>query len=136
HFIPSASPLFHFMKNRKNLVIVITGASSGIGLESAKLFARNGAKLALLARAADKLQAAEQAVRAENPDTAIFTRSLDVTDERAVETVFAEVAAALGPIDILINNAGTGFATDLSTCSTGDFRRIFETNVTGVFLCT
>lgn len=122
------------MKNLKNPVTVITGASSGIGLECARLFAQNGAKLVLIARSPDKLQTAEKAVRELGAD--VLSLSLDVTDEEAVTKAFAEIAEKAGPVDILINNAGTGFATDLSTCKMDDFRRIFETNVTGVFLCT
>lgn len=122
------------MKKLKNLVIVITGASSGIGLECAKLFAQHGAKLVLMARSPDKLQAAEKSVREFCGD--VMALPLDVTDEVAVESAFAAIAEKMGPVDILINNAGTGFATDLSTCTMDDFRRIMETNVTGVFLCT
>lgn len=122
------------MKKLKNLVIVITGASSGIGLECAKLFAQQGAKLVLMARSPEKLQAAEKSVREFCAD--VMALPLDVTDEVAVENAFGVIAERVGPVDILINNAGTGFATDLSTCTMEDFRRIFETNVTGVFLCT
>ena len=119
------------MKDLKNLVIAITGASSGIGLESAKLFAAAGARVVLLARDPAKLAAAAATLGA--PAAAVLP--LDVTDEAAVGKGFSEIAATLGPVDILLNNAGTGFATDLATCALADYRRIFETNVTGAFLC-
>ncbi len=122
------------MKKLKDLVVVITGASSGIGLECARLFAQNGAKLVLIARSSDKLQAAEKAVKECHAE--VLSLPLDVTDEAAVKTAFAKIIEKTGGVDILINNAGTGFATDLSACTLEDFRRIFETNVTGVFLCT
>ena len=122
------------MKNLKNLVVVITGASSGIGLETAALFARQGAKVALLARSAEKLRAAEQTVR--SAGTEVLAIPTDVTEESSLQAAFSAVAEQLGPVDILVNNAGTGFATNLATCTLEDFRRIFETNVTGVFLCT
>lgn len=118
----------------ENLVVVITGASAGIGLESARLFARSGAKLVLLSRSGDKLKAAESTIK--DLGAKVLTLPLDVTDEDAVARAFAKITSELGPVDILVNNAGTGFATDLSTCKLEDFRRIFETNVTGVFLCT
>lgn len=122
------------MKNLKNLVVAITGASSGIGLESAKLFAQHGAKLVLLARSAEKLGQACEVVNSSG--TEVLAIPTDVTDEASVRSAFVAAEEQLGPVDILVNNAGTGFATDLATCSLEDFRRIFETNVTGVFLCT
>lgn len=127
---------YKFMINPlpKELIVAITGASSGIGLESAKLFAKAGARLALLARSPEKLQVAERQIKELGAE--VLALSLDVTDELAVERVFSEILEKLGPVDILINNAGTGFATDLSTCKLEQFRTLFDTNVTGVFLCT
>jgi NADP-dependent 3-hydroxy acid dehydrogenase YdfG len=118
------------MKNLKDLVVVITGASSGIGLESARRFADAGARTVLLARSSDRLASAERAVKR---SVAI---ALDITDESAVQNAFADIEQRVGPVDILVNNAGTGFATDLSTVTLEDYRKIFETNVTGVFLCS
>ena len=122
------------MKNLTNLVVAITGGSSGIGLETAKLFARSGSKLALLARSPEKLEKAQTELAAIGATA--LALPVDVSDESAVAAAFARIAESLGPVDILVNNAGTGFATDLSTCSLADYRRIFETNVTGVFLCS
>lgn len=122
------------MKDLKNLTVVITGASSGIGLESAKQFAKAGCKVAMLARTPERLQSAEAEVKALNADT--LALPVDVTDENGVKDAFAKITEKFGPVDILVNNAGVGFATDLSKCSLEDFRSIFETNVTGVFLCT
>lgn len=122
------------MKDLKDLVIAITGASSGMGLEAAKLFAARGAKLALIARNSDRLAAAEKAVK--DLGAEVVAIAADVADESAIATAFQSVEEKFGRVDILVNNAGTGFATDLSTCSLEDFRRIFETNVAGVFLAT
>ncbi len=122
------------MKNLKDLIVAITGASSGIGLASAKLFAQAGARIALIARSADKLRDAESALAGTKAELLLVPA--DVTDEAAVQAAFEEIETHFGPVDILINNAGTGFATVLSTCGLADFRRIMETNVTGVFLCT
>jgi NADP-dependent 3-hydroxy acid dehydrogenase YdfG len=122
------------MKNLHQLVVVITGASSGIGLKSAERFAKAGCRIALLARTADKLEKAAEEVRSLGAE--VLALPTDVTDEAVVKQTFSTVQRTLGPVDILINNAGVGFATDLSKCAMADFRRMFETNVTGVFLCT
>ncbi len=122
------------MKDLKNLTVAITGASSGIGLEAAKLFATAGCKVALLARTQDRLASAETTISALGAE--VLALPLDVTDESAVTSTFEKITDRFGPVDILVNNAGVGFATDLSTCSTDDFRAIMETNVTGVFLCS
>ncbi|MBC2603359.1 SDR family oxidoreductase [Puniceicoccus vermicola] len=122
------------MKNLKNLTVAITGASSGIGLEAAKLFAQAGCKVALLARNPERLKEAEKAVQSSGSPT--LALPVDVTDESSVASAFAKIADELGPVDILVNNAGVGFATDLSKCSVEDFRKIMDTNVTGVFLCS
>jgi len=122
------------MKNLQNLVVLITGASSGIGLESAKLFAARGCKVALLARHPERLAAAGREV--EKAGGEVMTTAADVADESSVTAAIRAVEKQFGRVDILLNNAGTGFATDLATCSLEDFRRIFETNVTGIFLAT
>ncbi len=117
----------------KDRVVVITGGSTGIGLETARLFAADGARVALLARRAEPLAEAAKQLAANGAEVATFT--VDVTDEAQVVSAFPAIEAKWGRIDLLVNNAGTGFATDLSKAALADFRRIFETNVTGVFLC-
>ncbi len=121
------------MKDLKDKIVVITGASSGIGLEAASLFAKAGCRVALLARSTDRLEKAAKRVKSEGGFCAAYTA--DVTNEASVTEVFARIEAELGSVDILINNAGVGFATDLATCPVEDYRRILETNMTGVFLC-
>jgi len=121
------------MKDLSKKVVVITGASRGIGLESAKLFAHRGAHVVLLSRSAEALAQAEEEVKKIGAET--LALPLDVTVESEVAKTFDQIFKRFGHVDILVNNAGTGFATDLATCSMEDFRKIFETNVTGVFLC-
>lgn len=122
------------MKDLKDQIVVITGASSGIGLECAKLFARQGCQTVMLARSPDRLSEAARVVSALGSE--VWATPVDVSHEGTVQDTFARIQAKYGRVDILVNNAGTGFGTDLSNCSLADFRRIFETNVTGVFLCT
>lgn len=117
----------------KDRVVVITGGSTGIGLETARLFAAEGARLALLARRPEPLAEAAKQLAATGAE--VLTLAVDVTDEAQVTSAFSSIESRWGRIDLLVNNAGTGFATDLAKASLEDFRRIFETNVTGVFLC-
>lgn len=122
------------MSTLKDKVVAITGASSGIGLETARLFVQAGSKVALLARSAEKLEGLAADLRNAGGIAQAFPA--DITDEASVKEAFSSISSSLGDVDILINNAGVGFATDLSTVPLDDFRRIFETNVTGVFLCS
>lgn len=117
----------------KDRVVVITGGSTGIGLETARLFAADGARVALIARRPEPL--AEASRQLSSTAAEVLTFSIDVTDETQVAATFAAIEAKWDRIDLLVNNAGTGFATDLSKASLADYRRILETNVTGVFLC-
>lgn len=119
------------MKNLKNTIVVITGASSGIGRACVPLFVEQGARVALISRRREALDE----VAAEYPEACLAVAA-DVTDETSVAAAFSEIEKKWGSPDILINNAGVGFATDLSTCSLEDYRQILDTNLTGVFLCT
>ncbi|EIQ01811.1 short-chain alcohol dehydrogenase [Opitutaceae bacterium TAV1] len=130
-------PTHTYLQSSKDKVVVITGGSTGIGLEAARLFAAEGARVTILARGADKLAAAIENLAA-TPEAGIARDRLhsavvDVTDEAAVQAALADIERRDGRIDILVNNAGVGFATDLASAGTDDYRRIIDTNLTGVF---
>jgi short-subunit dehydrogenase len=91
-------------------VVLITGASAGLGEEMARQFAALGYDLALCARRVDRLEA----LRDELP-TKVAVKQLDVTDDEAVFTVFREFAAGFGRIDRVIVNAGLGKGAPLGT---------------------
>jgi short-subunit dehydrogenase len=91
-------------------VVLITGASAGLGEEMARQFAALGYDLALCARRVDRLER----LRDELP-TRVVVRQLDVTDDDAVFTVFREFAAEFGRIDRVIVNAGLGKGAPLGT---------------------
>jgi NAD(P)-dependent dehydrogenase (short-subunit alcohol dehydrogenase family) len=104
-------------------VCVVTGAASGIGGETARLFAAEGARVAGIDLAPDA--EGELAIQA------------DVADEAQVESAFARVREELGRIDVLMNNAGINPPDDGSVLETPleNWQRVQDVNVTGVFLC-
>jgi NAD(P)-dependent dehydrogenase (short-subunit alcohol dehydrogenase family) len=113
-------------------VAVITGASSGLGAHMAKVFAREGARVALLARRADRLEAlAAQIVASGGKALAV---PCDVAHEDQIIAAFDRTESALGPVDTVFNNAGlnvTGLAVDLPV---EDFDQIMSINLRAVFL--
>ncbi len=107
---------------------IITGASSGLGLESAKALAKAGYNLTMVARRADRLEKAAKELRAAYPELSIKSQTLDISDFDAV-TAFA--ASVQGPVDLLMNNAGLmgpdfklskqGIETQMATNHLGHF---------------
>lgn len=111
-------------------VILITGASSGIGEGLARALAGAGAKVLLGARRTDRLEALADELRAR--DAVVKTAALDVTD-RADMQAFAQRALALwGRIDVLINNAGIMPLSPLAACKFEEWDRMIEVNIKGV----
>ena len=90
----------------KGKVALVTGASSGIGLTTAKLFAREGAKVAILARRLNVLEEKAAEIRAEGGECLPIAG--DVTDPESVNAAVQKVIDTWGRIDILVNNAGDG----------------------------
>jgi len=114
-------------------VVLITGAGSGVGFECARVFAAQGAKLLLVGRAIDKLEAAVDALSAEaKVHTAICAG--DVTDPAfATEAMAAAQEAFDAPVEVLINNAGVILRRDAVDTSDDEWRTVMQTNVDGVF---
>ena len=112
-------------------VAVITGASGGLGAHFARLLAGAGCAVALTARRLDMVEALAGEIAGAG-GRAMALR-LDVADAEAIAPAFAEAEAALGPLSILVNNAGVGgegLALDLSV---EEWDRTFDVNVRGVF---
>ena len=120
------------MKPLEGRVALVTGAGRGLGRAIALALAGEGAQLALVARNHDPLQDAAAAVGAAGGVAAVFTA--DVTDEQQVERLAGEVRARFGNVHILVNNAGTNVRKNLTDFTLDEWRRVLDTNLTGVFL--
>ncbi len=120
------------MTKLKDKIVLITGASAGIGLATAAEFAAHGSTLVLGARRVEKLHEVSETL-AKDYAIATLALALDVTDEKSCETFISDAVARFGKIDILINNAGLARGTDkVADVSESDMREVFETNVFGL----
>ena len=119
--------------NLANKVVVVTGASSGIGRETALAFARAGARVTLAARNA----AALRAIVDGQPQWRDQLRAVptDVTRDADVQQLVAGTLAACGRIDILINNAGIGMRAAIADLRLEDARQVMEVNFFGALRC-
>lgn len=116
------------MSQLQGKVALITGASSGIGLATAEALLAAGARVALVARSADKLQAA-----ADRLGSDAMAITADLTAPGASADLVARVEAALGPIDILMANAGIYLAGDVADADPAAMEQVLATNVGAVF---
>lgn len=110
---------------------LITGASSGLGAEMARQFADLGHDLALAARRTEKLEALKAGILTAHPGRRVELYALDVTDDAAVDAVFAQAAGDFGRLDRVIVNAGLGKGAPYGKGSHYANRETLETNVLG-----
>jgi short-subunit dehydrogenase len=109
---------------------MITGASAGVGRAAAIAFARRGAAVGLLARGRAGLEAAQRDVEAAGGTAVVCTA--DVADPVAVERAAARVEAALGPIDVWVNNAMASVFSPVREMDAAEFRRVTDVTYLGV----
>jgi short-subunit dehydrogenase len=109
----------------KNKTVIITGASSGIGLATARLLANQGAKLALVARSKDKLEKLSRKL----PDSMAVPADMTKIDE--IKRMVKQTLVRFGKVDGLVNNAGQGYDAPVEKIDVDTFRRIFELDVVG-----
>jgi NAD(P)-dependent dehydrogenase (short-subunit alcohol dehydrogenase family)/enamine deaminase RidA (YjgF/YER057c/UK114 family) len=114
-------------------VAVVTGAGRGIGAATARALADSGLSVVVAARNRDQIeqQAAELAARGHRARAVVC----DVTSEASVQTLSRE-AAELGPVAVLVNNAGAAASMPVVRTSLDDWNRLMAVNATGAFLCT
>ncbi|MDE0300338.1 MAG: SDR family NAD(P)-dependent oxidoreductase [Candidatus Poribacteria bacterium] len=118
----------------KNQVVIITGASRGIGAETAIAFGKVGSKVILGARTIPELEAIAQRIR-DNGGEALTVRA-DVTQPEQAERIVQSALARYGQIDILVNNAGLGKFGRVSEFDLGDWDAVIASNLTSLFFCS
>jgi NAD(P)-dependent dehydrogenase (short-subunit alcohol dehydrogenase family) len=116
----------------KDKVALVTGAASGMGAATAKLFAREGAKAVFVADMLDKEGAAVVADIAKAGGKATFVH-LDVTNEDQWKATVDKIMAATGQLDVLVNNAGISGSAEQDLYDTAAWNRLMNVNATGVF---
>jgi short-subunit dehydrogenase len=112
--------------NPRGRVVLLTGASSGIGAAAARRFAAAGADLVLVARSADKL-----ATLAGSLPGRPLVLPADISDQRQVQALVDETIAAYKRIDLLINNAGVGIAGPVAELDSQDFEKALQVDLFG-----
>jgi NAD(P)-dependent dehydrogenase (short-subunit alcohol dehydrogenase family) len=123
---PPARPEWHF----EGRTVVVTGAARGLGAAIVHAFVVAGARVAALDRDADALAAAG------TPGAApALSLAVDVTDHDAVDAALGRVAAELGGLDVLVANAGIGIRGPALEIAPGDFERVVDVNLNGLFFC-
>lgn len=125
------------MTNWKQKVIVITGASSGIGEGTALHFAKFGAKLFITGRNGDNLQKTkDQCVQLGLPNDNIGTVVGDITDKAVQSKILSNAIEKFGKIDVLVNNAGMVHYLKTGDTSDKEYDEMFDTNVKAQFMLT
>lgn len=120
----------------KDKVIIVTGASSGIGLASARNFASMGAKLVLASRNIDKLEEIAKELSAVSHQQSVLCVKTDVTKEEDCKNLIEQTVKNFGKIDILINNAGISMRAVFKDMDLKVMKSLMDTNFWGTVYCT
>src|SRR2546423_7165708 len=112
-----------------NRVIVVTGASAGVGRATVQAFAREGARIALIARGRAGLNGARRDVEKLGGEALVLP--LDVSDARAVEKAAQKIEKEFGPIDVWVNNAMASVFSPIKEMSADEFKRVTEVTYLG-----
>ncbi len=110
-------------------VCVVTGVGPGNGASLARLFSREGYRVAMLARSVDRLQGLEREIQ----DSRAYP--VDVGHPLAVRETFSRIRSDLGPVDVLLHNAGSGAFQEFEKLSVEDFESAWRVNALGLLVC-
>ncbi len=117
-------------------VVVITGASSGIGEATARALAARGANVALLARRADRVQSLADELSGADGGAKALAIEADVTDRSSIEDAARRVKDELGRVDCLVNNAGVMLLSPFTQGKVDEWKQMIDVNLTGVLETT
>jgi NAD(P)-dependent dehydrogenase (short-subunit alcohol dehydrogenase family) len=112
-------------------VALVTGASSGLGAQFARVLAKAGAGVALAGRRVERLKTLRAEIEAEGGDAHVVP--MDVTDHDGIRSGIAHTETEMGTIDILVNNSGVATTQRLVETTPDDFDYVFDVNVRGAF---
>ncbi|TXD38016.1 SDR family oxidoreductase [Lujinxingia vulgaris] len=113
-------------------VVVITGGGTGIGRALALAFGELGARVVIAARREGPLREVVETIEEGGGRARFYT--LDVRDEARVEAVIGQIWEEVGPVDVLVNNAGGNFVSPAAAMSVGGFKTVLDINLVGSFL--
>ncbi|QMU26750.1 3-ketoacyl-ACP reductase [Adhaeribacter radiodurans] len=122
------------MESLKGKVALVTGAGKGIGRAIAIALAKEGVHVGLLARTSSQLQDTANAIQGLGVKTSVVTA--DIADINAVNAAAVQIKKVLGPVDILINNAGTGTFGKFLELEPAEWGKIIQVNLMGVYYMT
>jgi NADP-dependent 3-hydroxy acid dehydrogenase YdfG len=122
------------MENLAGRTAIVTGASSGIGQEVARVLAESGMRVALAARREDRLQ--ELAAMLRRHGAEVLVQPTDMRREADILALFAAVRQRFRGVDVLVNNAGLGLAAPISSGETERWRTMLEVNVLGLCIAS
>ena len=112
--------------NFRDKTVIVTGGSRGLGLELSRLLAQEGANIGICARDENELEHAQAELQ--KYGISVYTQACDITDKNQVEHFVENVRQAIGPVDVLINNAGVIIVTPYEHATEHDFREAMDTN--------
>lgn len=111
---------------------LVTGASSGIGLELCRLLARDGARVVMVARDEERLQRAARWIRTEHPGAGLTILAADLSAEGAVASLVSRLEREVDPIDFLANNAGVGASGPFASSGLAEVSDLIRLNVSNL----
>jgi len=117
----------------KEKVAIVTGASSGIGIGIAEVFAEEGARVVCVARRAAEGEAVAESIRRKGGNATFV--ACDVAQESQVEDLVTQTIERFGRIDVLVNNAGVNFVKAFDELTSADWDRVIGVDLRGTFLC-